>query len=39
MKLISEYEGIIQNSNEYDSDDYWYSSEHVKTRGTKTLNL
>lgn len=39
MKLISEYEGIIQNSNEYDSDDYWYSSDHVKTRGTKTLNL
>lgn len=39
MKLISEYKGIIQNSNEYDSDDYWYSSDHVKTRGTKTLNL
>ena len=39
MKLISEYEGIIQNSNEYDNDDYWYSSDHVKTRGTKTLNL
>ena len=39
MKLISEYEGIIQNSNEYDSDDYWYSSDYVKTRGTKTLNL
>lgn len=39
LKLISEYEGIIQNSNEYDSDDYWYSSDHVKTRGTKTLNL
>lgn len=39
MKIISEYEGIIQNSNEYDSDDYWYSSDHVKTRGTKTLNL
>lgn len=39
MRLISEYEGIIQNSNEYDSDDYWYSSDHVKTRGTKTLNL
>lgn len=39
MKLISEYEGIIQNSNEYDSDDYWYSSDHVKTHGTKTLNL
>lgn len=39
MKLISEYDGIIQNSNEYDSDDYWYSSDYVKTRGTKTLNL
>lgn len=39
MKLISEYGGIIQNSNEYDSDDYWYSIDHVKTRGTKTLNL
>lgn len=39
MKLISEYEGIIQNSNEYDSDDFWYSSDHVKTSGTKTLNL
>lgn len=39
MKLIDEYDGIIQNSNESDDDNYWYQSDYVKQHGTKSIRL
>lgn len=39
LSLIDKYEGIIQNSNEYDDDNYWYETDNVKTHGTKRITL
>lgn len=39
LSLIDKYEGIIQNSNETDNDNYWYETDNVKTHGTKSIEL